>query len=77
VRIVVKIGSLELGKNPCVAAVVDEIVPVDVLVGLKRKGVDLLEIRVDLIDAPFDRIVTYLRDLRSVAALPMRHAPRK
>jgi 3-dehydroquinate dehydratase I len=68
---VIKIGSLELGKKPCVAAVVDELIPTDVLFDLRCKGVDLLEIRVDLIDAPIDRIAAFLADLRSEVALPM------
>jgi len=67
----IKIGSLELGKIPRVAAVVDSIIPMQDLVDLKRKGVDLLEIRVDLIDKPLDCIVQCLGDLKKAVSLPV------
>jgi 3-dehydroquinate dehydratase-1 len=70
----VKIGSLELGNVPRVArvaAVVDSIVPMQDLVDLKKKGVDLLEVRVDLIDKPLDCIVQCLSDLKKAVNLPV------
>ncbi|MGA2508019.1 MAG: type I 3-dehydroquinate dehydratase [Chitinispirillaceae bacterium] len=73
----IRIGSLELGKKPCeacearVAAVVDAVVPMQDLIDLKKKGVDLLEVRVDLIDRPIDCIVECLRDLKKSVALPV------
>ncbi len=70
----IKIGSLELGRKPRearVAAVVDAMVPMQDLIDLKKKGVDLLEIRVDLIDKPLDCIVRCLGDLKKEVALPM------
>jgi 3-dehydroquinate dehydratase-1 len=67
----IKIGSCELGAKPRVVAVVDEIIPLGDLTSLKRQGVDLLEVRVDLIEMPLDCIVKYLRDLRLSVSLPM------
>jgi 3-dehydroquinate dehydratase-1 len=65
------IGTLELGKKPLVAAVVDTIVPMQDLIDLKRMGVDILEIRVDLIDKTLDCIVRCLGDLKKAVALPV------
>jgi 3-dehydroquinate dehydratase-1 len=67
----IKIGSLELGAKPRVAAVVDSIVPMQDLVDLKKKGVDLFEVRVDLIDKPLDCIVKWLGDLKKAMGLPV------
>lgn len=67
----ISIGSLELGRKPCVAAVVDAVIPVQDLLDLKQLGVDLLEIRVDLIDATLDCIEKYLFDLKLAVRLPM------
>jgi 3-dehydroquinate dehydratase-1 len=67
----ITIGSLELGKTPCVAAVVDEIVPPVDLLDLKKKGVALLEVRADLIEKPLDCIVRYVGDMRTAVGLPM------
>jgi len=70
----VKIGSLELGniaRVARVAAVVDSVIPMQDLIDLKKKGVDLLEVRVDLIDKPLDCIVQCLSDLKKVVKLPV------
>jgi 3-dehydroquinate dehydratase-1 len=70
----IKIGSLELGKKPRearVAAVVDSIVPMQDLIDLKKKGVDLFEVRVDLIDKTLDCIVKCLGDLKRAVNLPV------
>lgn len=67
----VSIGSCMLGKYPKVVAIVDRFIAVDELVSLKKSGVDLLEIRVDLIDAPFDKIMNYLHSVKDTAAVPM------
>jgi 3-dehydroquinate dehydratase I len=67
----IKIGSLELGKNPCVIGVVDAIVPVSHLLDLKMRGLDLLEIRADLIDVGIAELAVYLGELREKVALPM------
>ncbi|MBN2036116.1 MAG: type I 3-dehydroquinate dehydratase [Chitinispirillaceae bacterium] len=69
-----KIGSLEFNSReraPRVAAVVDFIVPAQYLLDLKKKGVGLFEVRVDLIAEPLDIIVPYLRELKKNAALPV------
>lgn len=67
----VAIGSCALGKYPKVVAIVDKFVAVDELVSLKKNGVDLLEIRVDLINAPFDKIMQYLHSVKDTTGLPM------
>lgn len=67
----IKIGNLELGKKPLVAAVVDSIVPLQDIIDLKRKGVCLLEVRVDLIDKPLNCIVQFLRGLKEALQLPI------
>lgn len=66
-----KIGDLELGKGPRVAAVVDSIVPMQELVELRKKGVALLEVRVDLIDKTIDCIVKCLGDMKKAIGLPL------
>jgi 3-dehydroquinate dehydratase I len=70
----IRIGALEFGTKPRearVAAVVDSIVPMQDLIDLKKKGVDLLEIRVDLIDKSLDCIVQCLSDLKKAVGLPV------
>jgi len=67
----IKIGSLELGNKPLVAAVVDSIVPLQDLIDLTKKGVDLFEVRVDLIDKSLDCIVTCLGDLKKAVHPPI------
>ncbi|MBN1131232.1 MAG: type I 3-dehydroquinate dehydratase [Chitinispirillaceae bacterium] len=65
------IGTLALGTQPHVAAVVDAIVPPADLVVLRNKGVELLEIRVDLFDKTIECITSYLVDIRAAVGLPM------
>ena len=67
----ITLGNLELGKKPCVAAVVDGILPLDDLVDLKKKGLDLIEIRADLIEKPLECIVRYMTDIKTAVGLPM------
>jgi 3-dehydroquinate dehydratase-1 len=67
----ITIGNLELGKKPCVAAVIDALVPMQDLLDLKRLGVDLLEARLDLIDKPLDCIEKYLFDVKLGVCLPI------
>lgn len=67
----VSIGSCVLGKYPKVVAIVDRFVAVDELLSLKKSGVDLLEVRIDLINASFDKIMEYLHSVKDVTGLPM------
>jgi 3-dehydroquinate dehydratase-1 len=67
----VAIGSCSLGEYPKVVAIVDRMIPLEELISLKNDGVDLLEIRVDLINAQFDRILEYCRTIRETTSLPM------
>jgi 3-dehydroquinate dehydratase I len=67
----ITLGPLELGTKPYVAGVVDAVVPLDDLLNLKKKGLAIIETRIDLIDKPLDCIVRYMRDLRTVVGLPI------
>lgn len=65
------LGSIERGSKPRVVAVVDSIVPVVDLIQLKRQGIDMLEIRVDLIETTLACIVKYMGDLTAHVGLPL------
>jgi 3-dehydroquinate dehydratase-1 len=65
------IGSLELGRRPCVAAVIDDMLPVERLIALRRKGVDLFEVRVDLINTSLACITKYIDDIARSVAVPL------
>lgn len=67
----VSIGSCSLGEYPKVVAIVDRLIPLKELNALKNDGVNLLEIRVDLIDAQFDAILDYCSAIRETTGLPM------
>jgi 3-dehydroquinate dehydratase-1 len=67
----VSIGSCLLGDYPKVVAIVDRFITSEELSTMKNDGVDLLEIRIDLIDAPFDAILKYCNTIRDVTGLPM------
>lgn len=67
----IRIGSLELGTKPHIAAIVDEFIPVEKLAGLPNQGVDLLEMRVDCYSQPLDEIISYLIKVRDAVRLPM------
>jgi 3-dehydroquinate dehydratase-1 len=69
--IVTNLAPLERGLKPRIVAVVDSLVPIADLNGLKRKGIDLLEIRVDLIDTALGSLVGYLRDIEAQVRLPL------
>jgi 3-dehydroquinate dehydratase-1 len=66
-----QLGTIGLGKVPRVVVIIDRVIPVDTLAGLKEKGADILEIRVDLFPCGFDEVLSYLESLRSSAAFPM------
>jgi 3-dehydroquinate dehydratase-1 len=51
--------------------VVDCILLIDNLLNLKKKGLDLIEIRADLIEKPLECIVKYVSDLKAAIGLPM------
>lgn len=65
------LGAFEPRSTPRVVAVVDSLVPVADLIQLKRRGVDLFEIRVDLIDTTLTCLVKYLVDLAFSVGLPI------
>jgi 3-dehydroquinate dehydratase-1 len=67
------LGSLKrgVGLKPRVVAVVDSVVPLADLIRLKREGVDLLEIRVDLIDTSLDCLLKYLGEIGEQVGLSL------
>jgi 3-dehydroquinate dehydratase-1 len=65
------LGSLERGSKPRIVAVVDSLIPLENLLRLKRSGIDLLEIRVDLIETNLACVVKYLVDLSKSVGLPL------
>jgi 3-dehydroquinate dehydratase-1 len=65
-----KIGTLLLGDTPRIAAIVDEVIPVEDLKPLVKKA-DLLEMRIDCWQRPIEQVTAYLREVRSATALPM------
>jgi 3-dehydroquinate dehydratase-1 len=67
----IKIGGVELGKTPRIAAIVDDFIPVETVKGFKEKGASLLEVRVDLFSAQFDSILEYLKKLRESVEIPI------
>jgi 3-dehydroquinate dehydratase-1 len=67
----VSIGSCLLGQYPRVVAIVDKFIPLEELSLLKKAGVDLFEIRVDLIDAHFGKIVDYCHKIKDSVSIPM------
>ena len=70
----INLGSLELGEKlriARIAAIVDAILPLQDLTALRRKGVDLLEVRVDLFETTLACIVKYLEALRDEVQLPL------
>jgi 3-dehydroquinate dehydratase-1 len=64
-------GHLLRNPAPRVIAVVDTLVPLAVLLDLRRDGVDCLEIRVDLISAGPDALVHYLSDINARVGMPL------
>jgi 3-dehydroquinate dehydratase-1 len=67
----VKIGSFECGKKPGIVAVLDEIILLEELDRLKSAGVDLLELRVDLIPRSLRCIVSYINDIHAAVGIPI------
>ena len=65
------LGSTEFGKVPRVAAIIDSLLPVEKVVGLAAVGVDLLEIRFDLISKPLVDVVAYVKSIAAATTLPL------
>jgi len=60
-----KMKNLELGKIPRVAGIIDSFVSQKRLKALQDKGVDLFEIRVDLLNKPIDKVINYINEISS------------
>jgi len=58
-----KIKNLELGKIPRVAGIIDSFISQKRLKTLHDRGVDLFEIRVDLLNKPVDKIINYMKKI--------------
>ncbi len=65
------LAPYDRGLKPRIVAVVDSLIPTPGLIALKRKGIDLLEIRVDLIDTVLESLLQYLRDIETQVGLPL------
>lgn len=66
----VYIGNVALGKLPRVIAIVDECLSREQIVAIQRKGVSMLEIRVDLFNETIDQVCAFLGELKSAIAIP-------
>ena len=64
------IGECPLGKQPRIIAVVDEVIPAELLRPLVSQA-DLLEMRIDCWRCPEEDAVAYLREIRSGLGMPM------
>ncbi|KMQ50308.1 3-dehydroquinate dehydratase [Chitinispirillum alkaliphilum] len=58
-------------RNPGVVLILDKLITPDKLLLFRDQGVDLLELRVDLIDAPFSDILSFLKSVPSEVRLPV------
>jgi len=58
-----KIKNLELGKVPRVVGIIDSFISSKRLKTLQDSGVDLFEIRVDLLNKPIDKIINYIKEI--------------
>ncbi|MBD3315503.1 MAG: type I 3-dehydroquinate dehydratase [Chitinivibrionales bacterium] len=68
---IVHIGRCELGAAPKIAVIVDRIMPVEKVMEFREAGASLLEVRVDLFEDSFARIVEYVDDVRKRTGMPM------
>jgi 3-dehydroquinate dehydratase-1 len=66
-----QIGSLNLGGIPRIAAIIDEMVPVQSVGRYTERGADLFEIRIDRFRQPFPEVVAYVRELRKATTVPL------
>ena len=60
-----KIKNLELGSIPRVVGIIDSFIPQKRLKTLQDKGVDLFEVRVDLLNKPIDKIISYIKEIKT------------
>ena len=65
-----KIGDLELGTKPVIAAIIDEKIPLEKIQELKKEGVGLLEIRVDCFNRPINEVTQYMKEVRDTLLMP-------
>lgn len=66
----VKIGTVELGTVPRIVAVVDDVIPIEVLHGYREKGAALFELRFDLFTADFNSTIRYVEHVRNSLNAP-------
>jgi 3-dehydroquinate dehydratase I len=65
-----RIGQVSLGAIPRVVAVIDEYVPLSRIRGLRKMGVDILEIRADLIGGGVPQMCAYVDRIKKTVGLP-------
>jgi 3-dehydroquinate dehydratase-1 len=56
---------------PRVAVIIDGLIPLGTIAGLKGKGADILEIRIDRFSCEFDLVVEYIEKIRKAVDVPM------
>jgi len=60
-----KIKNLELGNIPCVVGIIDSFISQSRIKTLQDSGVDLFEIRFDLLNKPVDKVIEYIKKISS------------
>ncbi|MGD9202866.1 MAG: type I 3-dehydroquinate dehydratase [Chitinispirillia bacterium] len=65
-----KIGDLSLGKIPRIVAIIDDFYPIGTICGLKDRGADLIEIRVDCLNSDYDEIIGFIKKIRDNISIP-------
>ena len=67
----IKIGNLELGTVPRVVGIVDRMMPAAQIKDFAERGVDIFELRADLINEPVDAVIEYAGALRESVPSPL------
>lgn len=65
------IGNCKLGEIPRVVLIVDHMIDPERLAYLTREGADILEIRADLFDAPFEKVCSYVGSIKEAIRVPL------
>jgi len=58
-----KIKNLSLGNIPRVVGIIDSFIPQKRLKTLQERGVDMFEIRIDLLNKPIGKIIPYIKEI--------------
>ncbi|MDR2728328.1 MAG: type I 3-dehydroquinate dehydratase [Chitinispirillales bacterium] len=60
-----RIKNLELGSIPRVVGIIDSFISQTRLRALQDSGIDIFEVRVDLLNKPIDKIINYIKEISS------------